>query len=102
LQDQISYLFSNTVPNNIGSPGSATQVSQDATLANNPRLGANLSYDTATFNPAPSAVAPGLVPFVDSTGQPFGLGAGETNFVISPNLKDPYSIALNVGVQQEL
>jgi hypothetical protein len=29
------------------------------------------------------------------------LGEGATNFVINPNLKDPYSIALNFGIQQE-
>ena len=34
-------------------------------------------------------------------GQPYGLALGETNFIISPNLKDPYSIAINAGVQQE-
>jgi hypothetical protein len=30
------------------------------------------------------------------------LANGQTNFVIDPNLKDPYSIAFNAGVQQEL
>jgi hypothetical protein len=30
------------------------------------------------------------------------LAEGSTGFVISPNLKDPYSIALNFGVQQEI
>jgi hypothetical protein len=38
---------------------------------------------------------------VDGNGVPFGLAAGQTSFVISPKLKDPYSITLNLGVQQE-
>jgi hypothetical protein len=93
LQDQISYLFSNSQLNNIGTGALEA-------LNNNPRVGANLSYD-ASNNPAPLAVTPGLVPYVDPDGTPVGLGEGETNFVISPNLKDPYSIALNAGIQQE-
>jgi hypothetical protein len=39
---------------------------------------------------------------VTGSGVPYGLGAGESNFLISPTLKDPYSITLNFGVQQEL
>jgi hypothetical protein len=113
LQDQISYLFSNSQNNNISSPATDTMVYQDATLLNNPRLqaattgtgsgsnaGPSLSYDTS-YNPAPIPVAPGLIPYVDDSGTPYGLSQGATNFVINPNLKDPYSIALNFGVQQE-
>ena len=99
LQDQLSFLFSNTQTNNISSPATATLTGGDATVLNNPRLGSNLAYN-ASFNPPPSAIAPGLVPFVDG-GVPDGLGQGANNFVISPNLKDPYSIALNLGIQQE-
>jgi hypothetical protein len=95
LQDQISYLFSNSNINNITEgedPVGAFKVA--------PRVGSNLSYDSS-LNPAPIPVAPGLVPFVDPDAGPYGLAYGETNFVISPNLKDPYSIALNLGIQQE-
>lgn len=41
-------------------------------------------------------------PNVDSTGKPVGLAGGTLNFVIPKDLKDPYSIALNFGIQQEL
>ena len=33
---------------------------------------------------------------------PYGLAAGSFSFEVSPTLKEPYSIALNAGVQQEL
>ncbi|HEY5380696.1 MAG TPA: carboxypeptidase-like regulatory domain-containing protein [Acidobacteriaceae bacterium] len=96
LQDQISYLFSNSATNNIGDASEA-----DATIASNPRVGANLAYDQGA-NPTPSPIAPGLVPFVLDDGTPYGAYEGATNFVINPGLKDPYSIALNLGIQQEL
>jgi hypothetical protein len=94
LQDQISYLFANTSVNQFG--GSTVNES----LKTDPRVGTGLSYD-ASLNPAPQAVTPPYTPYVDGTGTPFGLAAGQTNFVISQKLKDPYSIALNFGVQQE-
>ena len=96
LQDQISYLFSNTNTNQFGSGGGA-----DASLAADTRLGSSLSYPSS-LNPLPSPIASPFTPYVDGSGTPYGLAAGESNFVISPNLKDPYSIALNFGVQQEL
>ncbi|MFC5860726.1 carboxypeptidase-like regulatory domain-containing protein [Acidicapsa dinghuensis] len=94
LQDQVPNMFANTVTNQFG--GSTVR----ASLATDPRVGANLAYDS-TLNPAPLPVTTPYVPWIDSTGTPFGLAAGETGFVISPNLKDPYSIALNAGIQQE-
>ena len=94
LQDQISYLFSNSQVDNIGSTSPYTS------LASDPRIGANLTYDRS-YIPPPAAITSPYTPYV-SGGVPYGLGAGETNFVISPTLKDPYSIALNAGVQQEL
>jgi hypothetical protein len=94
LQDQISYLFFNSNTNNISG-----QNVRD-TLAKNPRLGASLAYSD-TLNPAPQAVTPPYTPYVDSTGTPFGLADGQTSFVIPKNLKDPYSIALSFGLQQE-
>ncbi len=94
LQDQISYLFFNQEINQFGAD------SVDASLASAPRLGAKLAY-AASLNPPPAPVTTPYVPFVDSTGAPYGLAAGQTSFVISPTLKDPYSIALNAGIQQE-
>jgi hypothetical protein len=96
LQDQISYLFYNTQYSFFGS-GSGPA----ASLAVAPRLGSNLAYPAAD-NPAPLSVSVPYTPYVDSTGTPFGLAAGQTNFVIPKDLKDPYSIALNLGIQQEL
>jgi hypothetical protein len=95
LQDQISYLFFNQNTNNFGSS------SVDASLAADPRLGASLAYP-ATLNPGPQPVTPPYTPYIDSTGTPFGLAEGETSFVIPQSLKDPYSIALTFGIQQEL
>ncbi len=94
LQDQISYLFFNTVYNNFGSS------TVDSSLATDTRLGASLAYPS-NLNPAPQPVASPYTPYIDNTGTPYGLAAGETNFVIPQNLKDPYSIALTFGVQQE-
>jgi hypothetical protein len=95
LQDQISYLFSNTQTNNIASS------SPYETIATNPRIGPGLTYDSSLV-PAPSAITSPYTPYVFSNGVPYGLAEGATNFVISPTLKDPYSIAFNAGVQQEL
>jgi hypothetical protein len=95
LQDQTSFLFFNQETNQFG----ASTV--NASLATNPRLGSNLAYP-ASLNPAPAPVATPYTPFVDSTGTPYGLALGQYAFEVSPTLKDPYSIALNAGVQQEL
>ncbi len=96
LQDQLSFLFSNTNTNEFGSSSGA-----DASLAADTRLGSNLSYPTA-LNPLPSPIASPFTPYVDGEGNPYGLAEGAVGFVIDPNLKDPYSITMNFGVQQEL
>ena len=95
LQDQISYLFFNQQVNQFGSS------SARSSLATDTRLGTGLAYP-ASLNPAPIPVTTPYTPYVDAAGNLYGLAAGETGFVISPNLKDPYSIALNAGIQQEL
>ena len=94
LQDQISYLFFNQQVNQFGSN------SVRSSLATNPRLGANLAYP-ASLNPPPAPVTVPYTPFVDNSGTPYGLAANESSFVVSPALKDPYSIAITAGVQQE-
>jgi hypothetical protein len=96
LQDQISYLFSNANTKQFGSSSGA-----DASLATDTRLGASLAYPS-TLNPLPSPIASPFTPYVDGFGYPYGLAEGESSFVIDPHLKDPYSIALNFGIQQEL
>jgi hypothetical protein len=94
LQDQISYLFSNQ---QVAQFGGSTPT---ASLVADTRLGSNLSYP-ASLNPPPAPLTVPYTPYV-SDGFAYGLAAGETNFVISPTLKDPYSFAFNLGVQQEL
>ncbi|MES2390564.1 MAG: TonB-dependent receptor [Acidobacteriota bacterium] len=102
LQDQISYLFSNSQTANFG------KSTINASLATDPRVGSNLSY-SSSLNPAPAPLSVPYTPFVDNangdiTGvayQPWGLGDGDTNFIVDPTLKDPYSIALNLGIQQK-
>jgi hypothetical protein len=95
LQDQISYLFFNQPINQFGAN------SARASLASDPRLGANLAY-SADLNPSPTPISTPYTPYVDENGVPFGLAAGQESFVVSPKLKDPYSIAINAGLQQEL
>ena len=56
--------------------------------------------------PPPPPTAPTItkpfVPFVDSTGSPFGLANGQAfNEIIDPNLKTPYYDQYNFGFQQE-
>lgn len=95
LQDQTSFLFFNQQTNQFGSSNIRT------TLATNPRLGANLAY-SSSLNPTPSPITTPYIPNVDSTGMPYGLAASSFSFQTDPELKDPYSITLNAGVQQEL
>jgi carboxypeptidase family protein len=94
LQDQVPNIFANSTTNQFG--GSNV----NASLKTDTRLGASLAYDPG-LNPSPLPFTVPSTPYVDGTGTPFGLAEGQTGFVISPNLKDPYSIALNFGVQQE-
>lgn len=112
LQDQISYLFSNTQTNNFGGsdPYNSLQTTAQGGVS---RINGTIASTNPAFNsaliPAPAALTVPYTPYVDDangdiTGvasQPYGLGNGETNFVISPNLKDPYSIAFNAGIQQQ-
>jgi hypothetical protein len=105
LQDQISYLFSNTQTAQFGgsSPGASLAVQPRIQPGNFHSLTGQtipgFTYDHTLIAP-PLALTVPYTPYV-SGDTLYGLGAGETNFVISPNLKDPYSIALNAGVQQE-
>jgi hypothetical protein len=88
IQDQSSYLFQNTVDN-----------SNFGDLAGDPRVGTNYSFPG---NTAPSITVP-YTPNVYA-GVPDGLTNNTYGFnsIIDPNLKDPYSILLNFGVQQQL
>lgn len=95
LQDQNSFLFSNTQTSQFGGTSAADSLAVD------PRLGENLSY-SSSLNPAPASLATPYTPHLDSDSVPYGLAEGDTGFVIDKKLKDPYSIAINFGIQQEL
>jgi hypothetical protein len=114
LQDQISYLFSNTQVNNFGGATvDGSLASTNAATGGIPRISGTIASTTAAFNtsliPAPAALAVPYTPYLDDAngslnGTPntlYGLASGETNFIISPNLKDPYSIAFNAGIEQQ-
>jgi hypothetical protein len=109
LENQLSPLFANSNTDTPGLGGDAF-----GAIANNPRIGSgsgsaanpplapNLGFNS-TLIPSPLPVAVPFAPFV-ANGIPIGNGAeafGEGYF-INPNLKDPYSIAINVGVQRQL
>jgi len=101
IQDQSSYLFQQ---NNVAKPYGT--VGDPATsLQNDPRIGANFSSNynvgTGTAPAAPTIVNP-FTPNVSATGVPNGLAIGRGQNAVDPNLKDPYSIAFNAGIQQDL
>jgi len=93
IQDQSSYLFQNNANAQYG-------VSSDpsGSLLNDPRLGANNAIPAP---PTAPAISSPYTPFV-SGGTPNGLAGNQFNTAIDPFLKDPYSIVLNLGVEQEL
>jgi hypothetical protein len=93
LQDQTSYLFQNSANTNYGIAGNP-----NTSLATDPRIGTNFAFHNP--NTAPTITKP-FTPYV-SGGAPYGLAAEETNLGIDTNLKDPYSIAFNAGIQQQL
>ena len=92
LQDQSSYLFQNSVATSYGN------ASANVALATDPRVGTNFAYTNP--NVAPTITKP-FTPFV-SGGSPYGLFDQEVNFSIDSNIKDPYSIQLDAGVQRSL
>ncbi len=101
-QDQHSYLFQQTVPNNYGSSSDPA-----GSLASDPRLGSALAYNAP--NPPPSPSRP-FFPFVDDAAGdynntpnlPYGLqNGGAFNSMIDANLKTPYEIVANFGMQHQ-
>ncbi len=91
VQDQSSFLFQNSVTTDFGSSSAQTS------LKNDPRTGTGFTFPG---NTAPTITKP-YTPYV-SGGTPYGLGNFTFNSIIDPKLKDPYSIALNAGVQKQL
>ena len=94
IQNQSSYLFQSTVTTNYG------QTDANAALATDPRVGSTLTSLPAP--PAAPAIQHPFMPYISTAGNPVGLSGGYTNIAVDPNLKTPYSIALNAGMQQEL
>lgn len=99
IQNQSSFIFQNSITRNFGST-SATTAFAPVAAGGDPRVGSTL-----TSLPAP-LVAPALAkpytPFVSSAGVPTGLTGGNSNIAVDPNLKTPYSVAFDFGIQQEL
>ena len=94
FQDHSSYLFqadANTLYGDGQDP--------EGSLTNDPRFTGINQIPTPPAAPAFSAAT---IPYVDSTGAPFGLAANTFSTAIDPNLKTPYSITMNLGVQREL
>lgn len=94
-QSQFSYLFQASATTPLGDPNSVTN-----TLLNDTRFS---GVNTPVAPPAAPAITKPFVPFVDSSGIPFGLANGQAfNETIDSNLKNPYYIQYNFGVEQEL
>ncbi len=101
-QDQHSYLFQQSVTQANGVPQNPR-----ATLATDPRLGANATY--VAPGPPPSPSHP-FVPFIDDASGsnngtpnlPYGLQNGNAfNTMIDSQFRTPYNIIANFGMQHE-
>ncbi len=92
IQDQSSYLFQNGANNILGNTDPVVSLSTE------PRFTSLTAIPNA---PAPAAVTVPYTPYVDPTYGPYGLANNEFQTTIDPTLKDPYSIALNGGMQHE-
>jgi len=94
-QNQATFIFQNNVTHPYG-------VATDAngSLLNDPRVGSTiLSLPAAPVAPALSKP---YTPFLDTNGNPVGNKNGNTSTGFDYNLPDPYSVAVNLGMQQEL
>ena len=88
-QTQYSYLFAqNQIVNNGNASDPVGSLATEPRLANPP---------LATPPPSP---APPYQPYV-ADGVPYGTQEGVFNEMVDPNLKDPYSILINFGMQHE-
>ncbi len=101
-QDQHSYLFQQSVTQANGVPQNPR-----ASLATDPRLGANANYVAPAPPPSPSHP---FLPFVDNAdgdfagtpNLPYGLQNGNAfNTMIDSDFKTPYNIIANFGMQHE-
>ncbi len=92
---QYSYLFQASATEPFGVTGDPT-----TSLMNDPRFA---GFDNPPAPPAaPAAIHAPYTPFVDSNGYPYGLAnGGAFNEGVDKNLKTPYSIGFNFGIQHE-
>jgi hypothetical protein len=94
IQDQISYLFNNTVNTLFGGGDPAV------TLATDPRFQAIGTLPVT--NVAPPITTP-FSPYIDpSTGYPLGNAEGQFNYTVEKNFRTPYSYVYTFGIQREL
>jgi Carboxypeptidase regulatory-like domain len=102
IQDQDSYLFQQTVPTPEGIAGNPV-----GSIQTDPRLSASVIASPNTLLPSLGIVAPPppkapFQPFVVN-GVPDGLANGTAfNAAIDPDLKTPYSLVFNAGMQTQL
>jgi hypothetical protein len=95
IQDGDSYLFQQTEPTSLGIPGDPYN-----SIKSGPRLDAKNGISTVPITPPATPKAP-YQPFV-AGGVPYGLQIGSAfNATIDPQLKTPYSIAFNAGMQHQ-
>ena len=99
-QLQSSYLFEASNVNLYGTPGNAV-----ATLSTlSPATGGTQRFAGISSPPdlpsAPNVTTP-YQPYVYDGFYPYGLPEGEFNILINPQLKSPYNIEFNFGVQHE-
>jgi hypothetical protein len=94
IQDQVSYLFNNTVNTLFGGgdPG--------VTLGTDPRFTALGTLPVTNVGPP---ITTPFTPFVDSaTGYLLGNAQGQFNYAVLKNFRTPLSYQYNLGVQREL
>jgi hypothetical protein len=89
-QDQYSYLFFQPANRNFGT-------SSDPTGS----LRTNARYDAPPAATAPATPKPPYTPYVTAAGNPVGLPQSQFNEMIDPNLKTPYSLLANFGLQHQ-
>jgi hypothetical protein len=94
IQDQVSYLFNNTVNTKFGGgdPG--------VTLGTDPRFQALGTLPVTNVSPP---ITTPFTPFVDSaTGYLLGNAQGQFNYAVQKNFRTPLSYVYSLGVQREL
>ena len=92
IQDQVSYLFDNTITTPFGAANPRNA------LLNDPRFN---TITTLPFNNTAPVITRPLTPFVTG-GFPHGNESGEQNYAIDQNFRIPYSIQYSLGFQREL